>query len=320
MPAGTNSRTAGERIVQAILAGSFTEHPRREIDIDDPCTQCGAELAARYDDEVLAIDCPDCGHGHGEYPFPPGGLHDRSDAEILEAFDQRVRHLHCLAKDGVCPECSGRMNTTIERDGECCLGTSLRADHVCEQCNHQLCSAVGLGLLDHSAVVTFYGDHGVALSETPYWRLGGASTTSRPLSSRRIRGQSASTSPSRERRSGSPSTATSPSSRPNESEPVRRDGFRRFAPVLSDTLPERSSVNRSTKHHSDYSYTVGGPTFTCDADSHTDPPRPDAVRRIDARMLRLRDGHRDRRSPSRCGPSPTRSSLPSLWRLPPSQS
>jgi len=137
MPAGTNSAQPASASFRPSLAGSFTEHPRREIDIDDPCTQCGAELAARYDDEVLAIDCPDCGHGHGEYPFPPGGLHDRSDAEILEAFDQRVRHLHCLAKDGVCPECSGRMNTTIERDGECCLGTSLRADHVCEQCNHQ---------------------------------------------------------------------------------------------------------------------------------------------------------------------------------------
>jgi hypothetical protein len=29
---------------------------------------------------------------------------------------------------------------------------------------------VGLSLLDHSTVVSFYGDHGVALSETPYWR------------------------------------------------------------------------------------------------------------------------------------------------------
>ena len=168
---GYELRTAGERIVQAILAGSFTEHPRRELAIDDPCTQCGEALTAHYEDEVLAIACPACGHGHGEYPFPPGGLHDRTDAEILAAFDQRVRHLHCLAKDWVCPECSGRMETTIERAGECCLGTSLRADHVCEQCNHQLCSAVGLGLLDHSAVVSFYGDHGVALSETPYWRL-----------------------------------------------------------------------------------------------------------------------------------------------------
>jgi DNA-binding HxlR family transcriptional regulator len=163
--------TAGERIVQAILAGSFTEHPRREIEITDPCVRCGATLDARYADEQLTIECPDCGHGHGEYPFPPGGLHDRSDREVLEAFDQRVRHLHCLAKDGVCPECNGRMETTIERAGECCLGVGLRATHRCVQCAHELCSAVGLGLLDYSEVVGFYGDHGVALSETPYWRL-----------------------------------------------------------------------------------------------------------------------------------------------------
>ncbi len=168
---GYELRTAGERVVQAILAGSFTEHPRREIAIDDPCTQCGATLAASYADEMLTIECPECGHGHGEYPFPPGGLHDRTDAEILEAFDQRIRHLHCLAKDGVCPECNGRMETTIERGGECCLGAGLRATNVCLQCDHELCSAVGLGILDQSDVVGFYQDHGRTLSEIPYWRL-----------------------------------------------------------------------------------------------------------------------------------------------------
>jgi DNA-directed RNA polymerase subunit RPC12/RpoP len=168
---GYELRTAGERVVQAILAGSFTEHPRREIAIEDPCVRCGATLEATYEDEMLAIQCPDCGHGHGDYPFPPGGLHDRSDREVLEAFDQRVRHLHCLAKDGVCPECNGRMGTRLERGGECCLGAELRAEHVCQQCRHELCSAVGLGLLDHSAVAGFYDDHGVAVSETPYWRF-----------------------------------------------------------------------------------------------------------------------------------------------------
>jgi DNA-directed RNA polymerase subunit RPC12/RpoP/DNA-binding HxlR family transcriptional regulator len=168
---GYELRTAGERVVQAILAGSFTEHPDREIDIDDPCIHCGATLSAHYEDEMLAIECPDCGHGHGEYPFPPGGLHDRTDEEVLEAFDQRVRHLHCLANDGVCPECNGRMVTTIERGGECCLGAALRAEHGCRQCHHELCSAIGLGLLDHSAVAGFYDDHGVAISETPYWQF-----------------------------------------------------------------------------------------------------------------------------------------------------
>jgi hypothetical protein len=168
---GYELRTAGERVVQAVLAGSFTQHPDREVAIEDPCVRCGGPLEAHYADEMLAIECPDCGHGHGEYPFPPGGLHERSDREVLEAFDQRVRHLHCLAKDGVCPECNGRMETTIERGGECCLGAELRAEHVCQQCRHDLCSAIGLGLLDHSAVAGFYDDHGVALSETPYWRF-----------------------------------------------------------------------------------------------------------------------------------------------------
>ena len=169
---GYELRTAGERVVQAVLAGSFTQHPHRDIDIDDPCLMCGAELTAQYEDEVLTIECPACGHGHGEYEFPPGGLHQRTDAQVLEAFDQRVRHLHCLAKDGVCPACNGRMETTVGRSGDdCCIGADLRATHVCQQCGGEVCSAVGLGLLDQSTVVGFYADHGVTLSEVPYWHL-----------------------------------------------------------------------------------------------------------------------------------------------------
>jgi hypothetical protein len=168
---GYELQTAGERIVQAILAGSFTEHPTREIEIDDSCVVCGGSLCAQYDDEMLQIECRKCGHGHGQYSFPPGGLHGRTDTEVLDAFDQRVRHLHCLAKDGVCPECNGRMQTQLEEGADCCLGASLRANHVCQQCSYELCSAVGLGLLDHSAVVSFYDDHGVQISETPYWQF-----------------------------------------------------------------------------------------------------------------------------------------------------
>ena len=169
---GYELRHAGEKVVQAVLAGSFTEHPTLDpIDVGDPCVNCGADLRATYEDERLSITCPDCGYGHGEYAFPPGGLTDRTDEEVLAAFDQRVRHLHCLAKDGVCPECSGRMETTVERADDCCLGGSLTAIHRCSQCNHQLCSAVGLALLDDSVVVGFHREHGVSLSERPYWTL-----------------------------------------------------------------------------------------------------------------------------------------------------
>lgn len=169
---GYDLRNAGERVVQAVLAGSFNEHPQIEpFTGDAPCTRCGALLCVRYEDEQLTLDCPECGRGHGTYTFPPGGLHDRSHEELLTAFDQRVRHLHCLAADGVCPACSGRMRTTIVHEGDCCLGVGLRADHVCEQCNHTLCSAIGLSLLDHSAVVAFHNDHGIDLNSTPYWNF-----------------------------------------------------------------------------------------------------------------------------------------------------
>jgi hypothetical protein len=169
--AGYELRTAGERIVQAILAGSFTEHPSREIAIDDPCVICGNSLSAQYNDEMLQIECPACGHGHGRYSFPPGGLHGRTDSEVLDAFDQRVRHLHCLAKDGVCPKCNGQVQTLVEENEDCCLGASLQANHVCQQCGCELCSTVGLGLLDQSAVIKFYADHDIRVSETPYWQF-----------------------------------------------------------------------------------------------------------------------------------------------------
>ncbi|RKD95881.1 winged helix-turn-helix domain-containing protein [Halopiger aswanensis] len=164
---------AGEKIVRSVIAGSFTEDPSIEpFPVAGECYACGGDLEASYADERLAIDCTDCGHGHGEYAFPPGGLNDRTREEVAAAFDQRVKHLHCLAADGVCPECNGRMRSRIvEESGDCCLGVGLRVDHECAQCDYTLCSAVGLRLLDHPAVVGFHRDRGVSLAERPYWTL-----------------------------------------------------------------------------------------------------------------------------------------------------
>ncbi|ELZ09496.1 hypothetical protein C479_11780 [Halovivax asiaticus JCM 14624] len=170
---GYDFKHAGEKVVRSVIAGSFNEHPTIEpFTVQGRCVDCNGQLEASYGEEHLAITCTACGHGHGEYQFPPGGLGDRSRVEIAEAFDQRVRHLHCLAADGVCPECSGRMETrVVEADADCCLGASTRVDHECSQCGHTLCSAPGLRLLDHSTVVNFHQERGVRLEERPYWTL-----------------------------------------------------------------------------------------------------------------------------------------------------
>jgi len=169
---GYDLRHAGAQVVRAVRAGTFTCCPNVDpFGVEGACTRCGGGLEARYADEQLRIDCVDCGKSHGEYEFPSGGLVDRSDSEIARAFDERVRHLHCLAADGVCPACAGRIHTEVVRGGDCCLDVAVRAEHVCERCRNELCSPVGLVLLDEPVVTGFYEDHQVDVSERPYWTL-----------------------------------------------------------------------------------------------------------------------------------------------------
>ncbi|ELY41783.1 winged helix-turn-helix domain-containing protein [Natronorubrum tibetense] len=169
---GYDFKHAGEKVVRSVIAGSFNEHPTIDpFPVEGSCVACGGPLEACYRDERLAIGCRDCEHGHGEYGFPPGGLNNRTRDEVAAAFDQRVKHLHCLAADGVCPECSGRVESHVVEDDDCCLGATVRIDHECVQCGHTLCSAPGLRLLDHSQVVSFHRERGVSLDERPYWTL-----------------------------------------------------------------------------------------------------------------------------------------------------
>lgn len=168
---GYDFRYAGEKVVRAILAGTFTDHVEAEFPAQGACHSCNGDLTARYADERMTIACDDCGAHYGRYPFPPGGLNDREACEVMEAFDQSVRHLHCLAADGVCPECGGRVETTIKPDEEDFLGLDIRVDHRCQQCRHVIRSPVGLSLLDNSTVVSFYSDHGRNVCRTPYWTL-----------------------------------------------------------------------------------------------------------------------------------------------------
>ena len=168
---GYEFQYAGEKVVRAILAGTFTDQVTLDFPVEGACFSCGGSLEGRYADEQLGIHCADCEETFGRYGFPPGGLRDRTTTEVEDAFDQRVRHLHCLAADGVCPECGGRMRTDVVPDDEDVLGLDVRVDHTCEQCRHTITSPVGLSLLDDSRVVAFHAEHGVELNTRAHWTL-----------------------------------------------------------------------------------------------------------------------------------------------------
>jgi hypothetical protein len=166
---GYTFRHAGWKAVRSVFAGTFTDHASLEpFAAPGECYHCGTGLQARYGDEHLTVECPECDRTHVTFPFAPGALADRTPQELLQAFHHHVRHHYCLAADGVCPECLGRVETTLTRDATL-PGLDVQVDHVCRRCGNALHSAVGLNLLDNADVLTFHAERGVDLSTAPFW-------------------------------------------------------------------------------------------------------------------------------------------------------
>lgn len=166
-------RTAGKNVVRAILSGTFADHQTRTFEAPGECPHCeAAGLHAKYDDEWLLLRCDDCDTHLTVWSFPSGGATNRDDALLLMAFDQWVRQRIALARDGVCPECGGVMRFTET--------TTAFADawpfdvlpvYRCRHCYEELCPSFGMTLLTDTSVRSFYREHGIELTEIPFWRL-----------------------------------------------------------------------------------------------------------------------------------------------------
>ncbi|MFT4904606.1 MAG: hypothetical protein ACI8UR_001167 [Natronomonas sp.] len=168
---GYDFRGPGRAVIQAVLSGSLNQNPELDpFPVEGECIDCGAGLQARYEDELLCIDCPECGRPHTDWQFPPGGLEDRCREEVIDAFNQRVRHLLCLSADGVCPACNGRMETAVSHaDPDAHIDVNVK--HRCQRCENTTRTTIGISLLDDAEVVSFYRDHGIDLNAVPFWTL-----------------------------------------------------------------------------------------------------------------------------------------------------
>ncbi|SEO46471.1 hypothetical protein SAMN04487948_102543 [Halogranum amylolyticum] len=167
---GYDLRAAGAKAVDVVTDERFGESPAavdRPADAD--CPNCGSELRARYEDENVEIACPDCAVlVHYGY-FPPRGRTTRVADDLFDAYGKRLWRDFTLADRGVCPYCSGRMETQVERDSDHHLHYPAVSD--CRDCGAEIATAVGLRLLADPAVVAFLYDHGVGVDDRPFWEL-----------------------------------------------------------------------------------------------------------------------------------------------------
>ena len=162
--------SAGERVVRAIRSGMYTESPSFEsVTVDGRCPACeSTTLRAAYGEPHLEVGCTDCDTTVVTYDLSPAETAGRTPMETLRACNRRVLREYETAIAGSCPTCNGKTAVDIEsgpEDGDyACVA-------LCSQCRLRLFAPVELPLFGHPAVVAFYWERGVDVTELPLWQL-----------------------------------------------------------------------------------------------------------------------------------------------------
>jgi len=159
---------AGMSLTGILRAGAEAETTRGPVALNGRCGICDTELTVEYDRRVLSVTCEN-DHKYPRDELPPNAVTGRTLGEAVSIQTCRTKHFLDLVRRGVCPACFG----DVEREHE--VLDAPRASHVlvatCTGCGRVSRSPVGMYLLGEPAVVAFYHDHGVDVTETPLWAL-----------------------------------------------------------------------------------------------------------------------------------------------------
>lgn len=158
-------RTAGRRVVEAVLSGAVTEAPVLEpAIIPYECLLCGAPIKLSYRAGRVELYCTECPGQYapsvkdresrfreeagvlGGYPLPPAAIADRSRMEVLAAASL-WQHTALLADaNGMCPACGARVDRTVtvceshdRSDGlcpSCAKRHAIQVSGECRNCPH----------------------------------------------------------------------------------------------------------------------------------------------------------------------------------------
>lgn len=166
---GYELRYHGRRVVEAVLAGTFTDTAEiGPFQVDGSCYECDGALEGVYEDERVVITCSACDERIISVSFPPSALHGRDPGELMAAYERWSRSEVALAVEGICPVCAGRTERAFVDAGDH-LPFDRLPNFPCTACSHQAITSFAAIALRSTAVETFYADNGVDVDDRPYW-------------------------------------------------------------------------------------------------------------------------------------------------------
>lgn len=182
---GYELRNAGRKIVRAVIAGTgLQEVTVNPTEIDKPCPYCDAATAITYENEWLFQVCTECEGTFADsddflpgtltvWPFAQAGLSNRTPEEMFVAGAIATIQQYTLMLAGICPECSGAVDTSVDVCQEheplegacpaCARRYRVQARFVCTVCKNKMWGPASILVAIHPTVVAFYADRGIEL-------------------------------------------------------------------------------------------------------------------------------------------------------------
>lgn len=170
---------AGQRVLTAVLAGRFTEHPSLDrIVVEYDCPFCGEPIVLERGSDALRVSCTACPGIYRDYRgderitkvwLPPAGVRDQPTATLDAALQWTFTRNWAFAR-GVCPECAGAVDASAKAcvdhdtgDGLCdvCGGRyAVLARYQCRTCHESVSIIALFAMLADKEVRSFFSDHG----------------------------------------------------------------------------------------------------------------------------------------------------------------
>jgi DNA-binding transcriptional ArsR family regulator len=184
---GYELRNSGHKLIRTVIAGTGIEETTLSpTELDMACNGCGGRpVEISYDEEVMYLTCSECDGFMTDDAFPsgtiavwdvdPAGLAGRTPAELLVAGAIASKGRLRRMIEGVCPDCSGSVNSSLRvcEDHDppsgalcdaCGMRDRVRIDYTCKTCKNWTGGPVQSEFLEHPAVISFYYEYGIDVS------------------------------------------------------------------------------------------------------------------------------------------------------------
>lgn len=179
---GYELKQTGINILRAVVAGTVIGDPEfGPTKVDIACPICDAPLEVAYADELMSAFCTACEGSrrwNDEPGFvigglvPPSGIEQRPSEEAFRAAVTYMLHQAAALHDGVCPHCSGSVETTVNVCADHDTGEDTLCQNcdrapmaevwlVCSTCKRSMFPSVRGVVLNDPDVTAFYHEHGI---------------------------------------------------------------------------------------------------------------------------------------------------------------